>query len=417
VEETQKGKTINWQLSNGVKVILEPRDYSDRISFLMIANGGLNGLKTDEEYDAARLAPAVFSQSGQNWIKPAQMERLLRSHKMSLHPLMNASFHGVELQSEAKDATLALSILYNSMQNAAITPSVFEHVKKNTVDSLQTLTANQHFLIQLQQSRSGQEAIRANTTAERFEQVEIENIERLYQKLYKQVDGYTLVAVGKFTPDSIRDDILSFVGGLPQGKRYENRSTPKYQSPNKKEVLSAGGEPGKSHIHFGYTSPALGRPSIKERVAFLIAVSTLNQRLFDSLREENGWVYNVQVQQQYHDGSFSMNLIDADMMIAPEYQQQAIEEVGKQFQRLKKDGITQEELERFKGIFKDSFSSALSDDLNTTYVYGTNDLLGIDYRDAIQFEETFNQLTLDYVNALIPSLINESGRTIGIFTE
>ncbi|WP_159737638.1 M16 family metallopeptidase [Vibrio atypicus] len=415
--ESKQGNVITWQLSNGVKVILEPRDYSDRISFLMIAEGGLNGLQTTPEYDAARLAPATIAQSGQNWIKPSEMENLLRSHQMSLHPVMGAAIHGLELQSEAKDATLALSILYNAMQNAIVEPAVVDNIKKNTIDSLQKLSAHDNFRIQLQANRVGQEAIRSNTTTERFNSVKTEAIEQLYQQLYKQVDGYTLVVVGKFTPDHIRSDILSFVGGLPQGNAYQKRDRLPYNPPNQKEIIQTGGEAGKSYLHYGYTSPPTGKASIKERVAFLIAANTLNQRLFDTLREKYGWVYGVSVEQQYHDGSFSMNLLDATMLIDPKHQQQALNELEKQFDLFKSKGINQEELVRFKEILTKSFDSTLSDDLSTTYAYGSNDLMGINYREVIDYENTFDNITLEYVNQLIPKLLPATGLSVGIFKE
>lgn len=417
LKESKQDGIVHWQLSNGVDVILEPRSNSDRISFLMFTNVGLNRLQTIEEYDAAMLAPAIFAQSGQNWIQPAQMESLLRSHNMSLKPVIGAAFNGIELQSEAKDATLALSILYNAMQNAVVNPTVFEQVKKTTVENMQTLTPNEKFHIQLQENRIGFEAVRANTTAERFNKVTLESIERLYRQLYQQVDGYTLVVVGKFTPDRVRSDILSFVGSLPKGKLYSKRTAPQYQIPKTKRITLTDGEAGKSHIHLGYSSPRIGVASIKERVAFLIIASTLNQRLFDTLREKNGWVYNVQVQQQYNDGTFSWNLLDATMTLDPQYEAQAIKEVKYQFQLMKEKGISVQELQQFKTMFKDSFASTLSDDLSTAYTYGSNAAVGINYYDALNYEETFNEVTLDYVNALIPNFLPDTGISIGILTE
>ncbi|RXJ73049.1 hypothetical protein CS022_12255 [Veronia nyctiphanis] len=303
IKESKRDKIIEWHLSNGVKVILEPRDYSDRISYLMVKDGGLNGLQTIEDYDAASIAPSVFAMSGQNWIKPAQMEALLRTHKMSLNPVLNDIYHGIEIQSEAKDSTLAFSILYNAMQNAVINEKVFKHVKNTRLEDLKLTSASETFHAQLNLSRSGEEATRAKMTPERMQKVSLKNVKRIYNQLFQQVDGYTLVIVGKFTPEAIRDDVLTFVGGLPQGESYTNRERPPYSLPSSKKIEANGNEKGKSHFHFGYQSPVTRKASIKERIAFLIVANTLQQRLFDVLREEKGWVYNVSVRRSYNNAS------------------------------------------------------------------------------------------------------------------
>ncbi|MEF1285724.1 hypothetical protein QTN94_17795 [Vibrio sp. M250220] len=66
-------------------------------------------------------------------------------------------------------------------------------------------------------------------------------------------------------------------------------------------------------------------------------------------------------------------------------------------------------------MLRDSFASTLSDDLSTAY--GSNAAVGINYYDALNYEETFNEVTLDYVNALIPNFLPDTGISIGILTE
>ncbi|TMX42581.1 hypothetical protein [Vibrio sp. Hep-1b-8] len=84
---------------------------------------------------------------------------------------------------------------------------------------------------------------------------------------------------------------------------------------------------------------------------------------------------------------------------------------------MKEKGISVQELQQFKTMFKDSFASTLSDDLSTAYTYGSNAAVGINDYDALNYEETFNEVTLDYVNALIPNFLPDTGISIGILTE
>ncbi|WP_161569619.1 hypothetical protein [Veronia nyctiphanis] len=82
-----------------------------------------------------------------------------------------------------------------------------------------------------------------------------------------------------------------------------------------------------------------------------------------------------------------------------------------------KQGLSQEELDRFKPLIEGSFNAALSDDLTTTHVYGSNELAGLDIQDVIHFQRTFEQITLEYTNSLLPSWLPESGVSIGTFTQ
>lgn len=82
---------------------------------------------------------------------------------------------------------------------------------------------------------------------------------------------------------------------------------------------------------------------------------------------------------------------------------------------MKEKGISVQELQQFKTMLRDSFASTLSDDLSTAY--GNNAAVGINDYDALNYEETFNEITLDYVNALIPNFLPDTGISIGILTE
>jgi len=404
-----------WTLSNGIKVILQPRS-SDTVSMLLLGKGGLNA-SPSANYAAALLAAPVYSRSGQNWIDDTDLEKLLVDNKINLQAVMLPGLQGLELKASPEKLALALSLLNSSMKNAIVKQSTFDAIKQNYIEEQRKadLSEDNRYIRELSRARLGSNNDYLIPSAKDYQAVQIAQLEAIYNTLYKNADGYVLAISGNFDTHSIKPLILKHIATLATQKTTRTSySAKQYVAPTDQLISNNKKGAKKAHLNYAFLSPA-NKLTLTERFKLTLLGISLREHLFKQLREEQGLVYDVSVPNQYSDSTIPYHLLAVMAVSDPSKVQQVKNSVTVAIANIRKTGVSREQLEEAKQIFIKLYNNSFRDDTSMTYILATNDLVGFNYLDVLNFEETLSTISMADMSTAIGQYLAPKARQVGIF--
>jgi zinc protease len=423
---TRKGRVIEESslinanvltLNNGVTVILDPRAESQNVSYFMMSQGGSYGLKTDLELAASYLATDVLTTSQYEWATTSQLEGYLLNQDIAVYPYFDSFDHGLSLESSSNQTEQALNLIFALMSREQIDQKVFDQVKASTIDDFNSWDSIDQFYIAMDDVRYHGHSIYSRLNELLLEQVESTDVLALYNDYYRNVDGYVLSIVGNFDSQTIIDQLETYIGGLPQGVRYEFSAIPDYQAPTTARIERSGAEPEQSLVLYGYVTPKSEEVGFVEQATAALAVSITQERLERELREVKGWVYGVEEYSTIGYGRIPETTVDFEMYTDPQNTEALIGETETIITDLLNHGVTDEEFERHMAMYVSQLQASMDDEYTMAFLYADNYLNGIDSIDMLNYPITLLQIDKKAVNQRLRLLFDEQGLSIGVLTE
>ena len=404
-----------WTLSNGIKVIMQPRP-SDTVSILFVGPGGLN-TTAKVDYPAAIMAPDVYSKSGQNWIKDVDLEKLLIDNKINLHAVMQSGFQGLELTASPEKLPLAFALIHSSMTSAKIKKPTFDAIKQNFVEEQQKadLQDDTRYVRKLSRARLSNKSDYLIPTAEQYQTVTIAQIEKLYHQKYHNAAGYVLAITGDFEPYELRSLLEQHIATLnTDSSELSTVNSGPFVNPSSNSVINQFTNAQKAHLNYAFFTPAV-QLSIKERFKLVLLSIALREQLFTQLREKLGLVYDVSVPAQYSDKTIAYHVLSIMAVSDPQKVDSVKKSIADNIAQMRFNGISAMALEQAKVLFSKHFKASIKNDNSMTYILATNDLINFNYMDVVNFEQLLATIDTLEMDKAIEQYLEEKGKHIGIF--
>ena len=330
-----------WDLSNGVKVILKPTDFkNDEIAMGAVRFGGQSLYGQADMFNAG-YANAVVSAMGLAEFAPTELQKMLAGKVVTVNVGLGTYTDGVSATSSTgdletmlqlltlrfapprRDADLYQSFLTRSQdaaKNAIARPeSVFS-------DAVQTTLYNGHPRVWLTPRPSN------------FDQLNLERMRSIYQERFASAKGMTFVIVGSFTVEGIKPLIARYLGSLPTPDitaNFVDLGIRPVTGVVKKEVRS-GSEP-KSQVSINFTGAADYSEEAQMRFSALIEV--LNIKLVDELRERLTLVYSASARGSLARTPYQHYQLTLTLPCAPENVDKVIAAAFGEIQKLQDTGV------------------------------------------------------------------------------
>jgi|GEM_PF-4233397 len=205
-----------WQLENGVKVWLKQFPQAEKNVYVTYAaRGGIKAVKA--EYNPAiELAVATYMRSGLGRFNAIEADRFLKENGISLSPILAGSAHGFSMTSVKPSLENAFAALYTAATSVKADAEQLDIVKKNAIaNRTQALKAPDGQLI-----KASREAMYwPNTyyqlsTIDQFKRVNIDQVQALYDQLYRQQYGYGMVIVADMTPQELEPLLTGYIANI-----------------------------------------------------------------------------------------------------------------------------------------------------------------------------------------------------------
>ncbi len=287
---------VEWELSNGVKVVLKPTTFKqDEVVFRATSPGGTS-LASDKDYVAAMTAAQVVSAGGLGKFDVIQLRNMLSGKAAAVSPFIDDTEEGLAGGASPKDLETMFQLIY--LQFTA--PRADEATFKVLTSQMKAMLANQQAspewaLHTTLSSTLSQNHLRARPmTPELVDEMDLQKSFAFYKDRFADASDFTFVFAGSFDPAGIRPLVERYLATLPSTHRKETWKNVGITPPKGvvEKVVRKGIEP-KSEADIVFTGPfTFDTP---HEVALDALGLVLETRLREALRESLGGTYGVQV--------------------------------------------------------------------------------------------------------------------------
>ncbi|MFQ5742117.1 MAG: M16 family metallopeptidase [Acidobacteriota bacterium] len=393
-----------WQLSNGVRVVLKPTDFrEDQVLFRAISPGGAS-LASDEDYVAASSAVQVISASGFGQFSARQLTNMLADKVVRVSPVIGSLEEGFRGSASPRDLETLFQLIYLKFTAPRADAGVFKLITRQIRESLadRNVTPEAAFRETLQRTLTQDNYRRRPVSVELIDEMNLSASYAFYKDRFADASDFTFVFVGHFQVDAVRPLVLRYLGGLPSIGRQESWRDEGVRPPTGviHKTVRKGLEP-KSLTSIVFTGPFEYNRPHREAIGAMAAV--LQERLREVLREDLGGTYSVQVRESSARVPHPEYSVTISFGSDPQRVEELTAEIVEQIEKLKAEPPARQEVDNVKASQRRQFETARKQNgfwlaqLVATYREGR------DPREALSLEESLEQLS--------PALIQEAART------
>ena len=294
-EITEIGVT-EWVLSNGARVILKPTDFKNDEILLGGFSPGGTSLAPDSLYIPASTASSVVSEGGLGRFDRVALQKHLAGKIAGVAPYIGELEEGVSGSASPRDLLTLFQMLYLTFTAPRMDGVAFDSYRTRIRGLLQNRDARPEsafddtVLVTMAQHHPR----RRPFTLETLNALDLQKSFLFYRDRFADVNDFTFILVGNFTPEKIRPLILTYVASLPTLHRMERWKDTGLRPPSgllTKEVRR--GIEQKSQVRMIFSGPFEWSPENRHILNALGDI--LRIKLREALREEKGGTYGVGV--------------------------------------------------------------------------------------------------------------------------
>jgi zinc protease len=385
-----------WELSNGVRVVLKPTTFKqNEILFRAISPGG-SSLAADPDFVAAQTAATVISGGGLGMFSQTDLEKLLAGKDAFVQPRIGEMFEGLDGGTSREDLETMFQLVYLTFTEPRPDPEAFRAL----TDRLKTSVANRQtdpdvaFGDTLRAILS-QDSPRARPMSPAMvDQMSLDKSLAFYDDRFADASDFTFVIVGSFDPPTIRPLVERYLASLPALHRQEaGRDTGVRPPPGIVEQEVVKGVDPKSRVAVVFSGPFENDP--RNRVVARAMAEMLAGELQQTLREDLGGTYGVSVQPEFQEtpvGSYQLTIDFSCDPARTDALTRALFTVIERFRRLGPSA---------RQIAQQRLTLARDDEVNSRdNRYLLNQLLyryqyGEDVADVFNMRQFYDQLTVE----------------------
>lgn len=378
--------------SNGAVAVLKSTDFkNDEINYSAYSLGGLS-LVADNDLVTGQMASGIMQQSGLGGFDNISLEKKLTGIRASVNPSIQELTENLSGNSTVKDFETMLQLNYLWFTQPRKDPEAFKSFIDQNRNSLKNLAANPQFifidsLVKLAYGNHPR-AIMIPT----LEQIDKVNLDKAFDILtdrIKDASDFKFFFVGSFNIEEILPLLKTYIGGLPSIHRVESYKdvAPKYVDWVIDTKMALNSEPQSTVMmffkgDFDYTD--------SERLLFRIMMRTMNIKLREQMREEQGGVYGVSFQETLNKIPKPEFEIDVNWGCAPEKVDTLTQTIFSEMERMKREGPTAVDLAKVQETLVKDFEVRLKQNnfwtaaLQGSYLYGNRIYSLDDYKKTVE---------------------------------
>jgi zinc protease len=311
--ETKEAYGITeWQLANGVRVVLKPTDFREDEVVMRASSFGGTSLASDDDYIPASVASQVIAAGGVGRFNAVDLRKKLTGVTASVSTFFFPFEEGLNGASSKKDLEALFQLIYLRFTQPRPDPTAFAVLQAQMKSQIANQAASPAF--HFSQALTG--ALRQDhprtrpTTVDTIERWDLDKSLAFYRDRFGDAGDFTFVFVGSFDVPTIRPLVEQYLGGLPSAGRKESwRDTGvRYPTGVIEKTVHRGLEP-QSRTAIVFTGEF--EDNSEQRIAIRAVADVLTTRLRDRLREDLGGTYSAGANASYARrpvGEFAVNI-------------------------------------------------------------------------------------------------------------
>ena len=213
-----------WELSNGVKVVLKPTTFrNDEILFRAISPGGTS-LAGDKDYIPASTATQLVVAGGLGKFNAVDLRKLMTGKVAAATPFIGELEEGLNGSSNRKDMETMFQLIYLrfTQPRSDVTAFNTQATQMKTMLANQTASPQYIFFEALSSTRYQNHLRRRLTTAATIDEWNLDKSVAFYKDRFADASDFTFVFVGSFDLPTIKPLVERYLGALPSIRRKES---------------------------------------------------------------------------------------------------------------------------------------------------------------------------------------------------
>ncbi len=313
-------QAVEYDLSNGARVILKPTNFKDDEVLLTAFSMGGHSVYSDSDHFTAMNADGIIQESGVDSFSNSDLDKILAGKSIYVAPIISYESEQIVAECKTSDLEEMFQLLYLYCTDPRINKPAFNSYiskKKDLYENMakdpQNYFYDQYYRFKAQNHPRGDYLPLPGD----WDNVRFERAIEIYKDRFIDAGGFTYILVGSFSIDSVIPLVRTYIGGLPRIKREETYIDLGIRPPNKKEIHNVykGNDPKSlALLYFEKEIPWNARD------AFMISIlaTILDIRYVDILREKMSGVYSVRAKASMQKIPYSCSNLMITIPCAPE---------------------------------------------------------------------------------------------------
>ena len=394
-----------WTLKNGANVYYKKTDFNDsQVIFVARSKGGTSKLPESDVFNAELFAN-VMESTGIGSFTGTELSKKMAGKQVSCKVALGENVDIISGNSTPKDLRTLFELLYLRFQEPSndvdgynnligIYRSQLENAEKNPMiafsDSVkQTIYCHSPRHQQLKLSS--------------LDKVSYERIRQIYRERFQSAGDFDFYFTGAFDEDSLRiftEQYIAPLKGLKKREEYtdlgdlmckgkvENRFSRDMETPQANIIVFWNGE---------------AEYTMKQSLVVSALGNVLSERYLKTIREDGGMSYSVGA---YADLSFGLHdqyIMQVYCPVKPAMMDEALALMQKGIEEIAKDGVTEEELKKFKEFELKEYADQQRSNNYWQELITSKVNFGKDLQTG--YEECVKSLTSDDVKAFVNDVL------------
>ncbi len=336
---------IEWQLANGVRVVLKPTDFrEDEILLRASSFGGISQVG-EADYVPASTASSVVSAGGLGKFSAIEFRKKMTGKTASASAFITEYEEGLNGSASKKDLETMFQLVHLRFTQPRSDPKAFSVMQGQMRSFLVNQRSSPAFLF----SEALNSALRQNhprTRPQTVETIDSMNLEKsiaFYRNRFADASDFTFVVVGSFDVATMKPLVERYLGSLPSTGRKESWKDTgiRYAKGVVEKRVEKGIEP-QSRATVVFIGPFEYNQT--ERVAIRAMADVLQTRLRETLRENLGGTYSVSANAGYAQIPVREYSVNIAFTSAPERTEELVKAALEQVELLKTHGPTEKQV-------------------------------------------------------------------------
>lgn len=405
--------TTEWILKNGAKIIVKPTQLkADEVLLQVRADGGTS-LLADTEVKEGEFLPVVASMSGVGKFSATELNKQLAGKKAGINLVVNTYSNGMSGSCSPKDVETMLQLLYLNFTSPRFSEEDFNTTLNTYKAYVQNLTSNPDYIMQVETTKTlyGNSPRQQPLTIEALESISFESLPETFKTLYPGANSFTFTFVGNVDLETLKPLVEKYIGSIPTSKHVIKFTDDKLRTAKGKVVTDIRTpmlQPKVSEF-FLFTSNA--NYSLRDQQTLLLLNQALANRYRESIREEKGGTYGVQVNYELTfrpEKQYIMQMtFDTNEAMADELAESIYEE----FQKIADEGPLAEDIDASREYLIKQFRNTLEQ--NKTWFTMIDEYNRHNENIPADYEKTLNSITYDEIRDLAKKIL-DSGNVIQV---
>jgi zinc protease len=378
-------------LSNGVKVILKPTDFSN--DQVLLGASRFGGLTQFGEQDIlnSRYASAVVATMGLNDMSPVDVRKVLAGKSASVSLGYSQYSDNIGGSAGAADVETMLQMLYLKFTGVRRDEDLYTSFLGKQVEGARNVMAQPEAVFEdtlLATMYNNSPWIARPPRPEDFSKLSLDRSIAIYKERFASAKGLTFVMTGSFDIAKVKPLIATYLASLPTSDltiAVKDVGLRPVTGVIRKEVFS--GSEAKSFVSINFTGGAVY--SVEESMRFQALLDVMNLRITDVLREKLALIYGGGMRGSLDRAPYEHYAIRVSVPTGPANVDKVIAATFAEIAQMKEQGPAAADLEKVKQNWIQVHRKSMRENgywqgrLLSSVLYGTDPALILSYEQRI----------------------------------